>query len=226
MHQARAVGGDDVLGACPGMIADLVIAHLGGDGLLEDRKSAAKAAAFVRPRRGDELDALDLREQVHWLRVERLVQFGGFCMLQPAQRNAFVVESDAVRELRPRKGVDLLDVVQELDQLKGARPYFLHFRRLLDRIEIVAHMVGTAALRRDDIIEAREITHEESLCVRGLGIEPVIGHRLSATGLVARVYDVMAEALQELEGCNANYREEGIDEAGDEKTNAHPSLLQ
>jgi site-specific DNA recombinase len=29
-------------------------------------------------------------------------------------------------------------------------------------------MVGTAALRRDDIIEAREITHEESLCVGGL----------------------------------------------------------
>src|ERR1700736_4224858 len=48
MHQARAVGRYDVLGAGPGVVADLVITHLGGNDLLEDREGAAEAAAFVR----------------------------------------------------------------------------------------------------------------------------------------------------------------------------------
>ena len=33
------------------------------------------------------------------------------------------------------------------------------------------------------------------------------------------------EALQKFEGRDANFREERIDKAGDEETNAHPSLL-
>ena len=60
MHQARAVGRYDVLGAGLGVIADLVVAHLGRDDFLEDRERAAKAAALIGPRRRDELDPLDL----------------------------------------------------------------------------------------------------------------------------------------------------------------------
>src|SRR5215469_18282718 len=56
MHHARAVGRHDVFGAGAGVIADLVVAHLRGDGFLEDREGAAEAATFVRPQRGDELD--------------------------------------------------------------------------------------------------------------------------------------------------------------------------
>ena len=77
VHQARGVGRDDVFGAGLRVVADLVVAHLGRDDLLEHRERAAEAAAFVRPRRRDELDPLDLREQIHRLRKERLVQFGG-----------------------------------------------------------------------------------------------------------------------------------------------------
>ena len=86
--------------------------------------------------------------------------------------------------------------MQELDDLVGARPNFLHLSGLLDGIEIVAHVVDAAAGRRHDIIEAGEIAHEQHLGIGALGIEPAIGHRLSATGLIARVDDLVAEPLQ------------------------------
>jgi hypothetical protein len=136
------------------------------------------------------------------------------------------VEADAVRELRPGKGVRLLDVVQELDQFVGSRANLRHSRGLLDRIEIVTHVVDAATLRRHHVIEPGEVAHEESLGVGGLGIEAVIGHRLPAAGLVARVNDHMAEAFQKFEGRDPNFREEGVDETGDEEPDARHSLLR
>jgi hypothetical protein len=41
--------------------------------------------------------------------------------------------------------------VQELDQLEGVAPHLLDRGRLLDRGHVVAHMVGAAARRRDDV---------------------------------------------------------------------------
>src|SRR5262249_17994709 len=103
--------------------------------------------------------------------------------------------------------------------------YLLHVRYLLDRIEIVAHVMDAAPRGRYDVIETAEVADEQCLGIGALGVEPAIGHRLPAAGLVARVYDLMAEALQKLEGRDANFRKEGIDEARDEKPNAHHSLL-
>jgi hypothetical protein len=61
---------------------------------------------------------------------------------------------------------------------------------LVHRIaEIVAHMVDAAALWRHYVIEAGEVAHG------AIGVEAVIRHRLPAAGLVARVSDLMAEAL-------------------------------
>ena len=51
MHETGGVGRDDVLGAGARVIGDLVVAHLGGHDLFEDREGAAEAAAFVRSRR-------------------------------------------------------------------------------------------------------------------------------------------------------------------------------
>src|SRR5215472_14942227 len=130
-----------------------------------------------------------------------------------------------MREPGPGKRVDLLNVVQEFDELERALPYLLHLRCLLDRIEIVAHVMDAAPRRRHDIIETAEIADEQCLGIGALGVEAAIGHRLSAARLVARVYDLMAEALQQLEGRDANFRKEGIDEARDEKRNSHHSLL-
>src|SRR4051794_41777819 len=91
MHQARSVGRDDVFGAGLRVIADLVVAHLGGNDFIEDRESAAEAAAFVRSRRADEFDPVDLREQIHGLRKERLAQFWGGRPLLSAQRSPTVL---------------------------------------------------------------------------------------------------------------------------------------
>jgi len=73
MHQARAVGRDDVFGAGLRMVADLVVAHLGGNDLLEHREGAAEAAALVRARRPNKLDAVNFGKQVDGLGEERLV---------------------------------------------------------------------------------------------------------------------------------------------------------
>jgi hypothetical protein len=81
-------------------------------------------------------------------------------MLQATQRDAFVMEPDAVRELGPRKRVDSLDIVQKLDELVGSRTNLLHLIGLFHRVEIVAHMVDTASLWRHHIIEAGEVAHE------------------------------------------------------------------
>src|SRR5438046_3651628 len=147
-------------------------------------------------------------------------------MLQGPQGAAAVVQSDPMREVRPRKRGDLQDIVQELDDLESTRPYLFHRGGLLDRIEIVAHVVNAAAGRCDDIIESGEITHKQGLGVGALGVEAAIGHRLTATGLVTRVNDLVAKSLQELQGCDTNLREKGIDVAGDEEPDAHLSLLQ
>ena len=55
------------------VVVDLVVAHLRGHRLLEDRKRAAEAAAFVGTLRRDELDPFTLRQQVERLREGRLV---------------------------------------------------------------------------------------------------------------------------------------------------------
>src|SRR5713226_8889897 len=120
MHQTGSVSRDDVLGAGAGVIAHLVIAHLGGYDFLEDGERAAETAALVGTRRGDELDPLDLRQQIHWLGKKRLVQLGCARMSEAAQRTAAVVQPDAMRKSRPGKGVNLQDVVQELDDLVRA----------------------------------------------------------------------------------------------------------
>ena len=82
------------------------------------------------------------------------MKLGRLRMLQVTQRAAAVVQSDPVRKPGPGKAVGLLDVMQELDQLVGSRTHFFHFGRLLDGIEVVAHVVHAAAGGRHDIIEA------------------------------------------------------------------------
>jgi len=49
------------------LICDLVVTHLGGDRLLENAKSAAEAAAFIRPARRHEFDVAHLTAQIEWL---------------------------------------------------------------------------------------------------------------------------------------------------------------
>ena len=113
--------------------------------------------------------------------------------------------------------------MQELDQLVGAGADLLDRVGLLDGVEIVPHMVDTAAGRRHDIFEAGEVAHEQRLGVGRFRVEPTVRHRLGAAGLIVRVLDVVAEPLQQLEGCDADLREKCVDVARDKKPDAHPS---
>ena len=131
----------------------------------------------------------------------------GLRMLERAQRAAAVVQPDPMRKPGPGKRIDLQDVVQELDELVGARADLLHLGGLLDGVEIVAHVVDAAAGRRHDVIEAGEVAHEQRLGVGAFGIEPAVRHRLSAAGLIARIDDLVAEPLQQLERRDADLRE-------------------
>src|SRR5271166_1422464 len=126
-----------------------------------------------------------------------------------------------MRKPRPWERVDLQDIVQELDELEGAGANLRDLFRLLDGVEVAAHMVDAATLWRHHVIEAGEVAREQGLGGGGIAVEAVIGHRLPAAGLVARIYDLMAEALQKFEGRDPNFREEGVDETGYEEANAH-----
>jgi hypothetical protein len=86
-------------------------------------------------------------------------------------------------------------------------------------------MVDATAGGSDDVIKAREVAHEQRLGSGRLRIEPAVRHRLAATGLIARIVDIVAEPLQKLERGDADVREEGVDIAGNEKTDFHLSLL-
>jgi hypothetical protein len=86
-------------------------------------------------------------------------------------------------------------------------------------------VVHAAAGWRNDVVEAGEVAHEQRLRIGALGVEPAICHRLAAASLIARVVDVVAKPLKQLERRNADVGEKGVDVAGDEKPDSHVLLL-
>src|SRR5271170_794236 len=130
-----------------------------------------------------------------------------------------------MRKPGPGKRLYLLDVVEKFHELESARANLFHLRGLFDGVEVIAHMMNATTGWRDDIVEAGKISDEQRFGVGALRVEPGIRHRLPAAGLVAWVHDLVAEALKQLEGRNADLRQEGVDETWDEKTDAHGSLL-
>src|SRR4051794_2136022 len=202
------------------MVADLVVTHLGGHDFLKHRKGNAEAAAFVRARRTRELDSVNFRKQVDGFGEERLMQLGRKCVLEPAQRTATVVQADPMRKFGPRKRVDFLYVMQEFDQLESPRTHLLDVVGLLYR-EIVPYVVDATAGRRDDVIETREVAHEQRLGIGAFGVETAIGHWLAAAGLVAWIMDIVTEPLQKFERRDADLWEKGINVTGDEKPDPH-----
>ena len=75
MHQTRHVGGNDILGAGSMVILNFVVTHFRGDRLLEHRKRAAEATAFIRSTRLDKLDAAHFAQQVERFWRKRLIDF-------------------------------------------------------------------------------------------------------------------------------------------------------
>ena len=161
MHQARHVAGHDVFRAGLLVIVHLVVSHLRGDGLLEHRECPAESAALVGPLRRDEPDAFHLGKQVERLREERPSISDIFAVPQGTQRRASVVQPHGMRELGPRKFAHLEHVVHEFDELERAAAGLERLRGLRDRRQVVPYVVHAAAGRRDDVVEAREVPHEQ-----------------------------------------------------------------
>src|ERR1700676_3960407 len=107
VHEAGAVGRDDIIGFCLRKILDLVGAHLRRHTLVEDGKQASEAAALVGPRRGHQFEPIDLGQQRLWLGEMRLPQFRSPSMTQTAEGAAAVVQTHFVRKARPRERIDL-----------------------------------------------------------------------------------------------------------------------
>ena len=82
---------------------DLVVPHLGGDGLLEHREGAAEAAAFVGPLGRDELDPLHRGQQRARLVEGGLVDFRGLGLAQAAQASRSRCAGRPCAGIRPRE---------------------------------------------------------------------------------------------------------------------------
>jgi hypothetical protein len=87
-------------------------------------------------------------------------------------------------------------------------------------------MVHAAAGRRNYIIKAGKIPNEQRFRRGAVGVEPAVRHGLSATGLVAWIDDLVTEPFQQLECCDAYFREEGINVTRDEQPDAHLSPIR
>jgi hypothetical protein len=63
----------------------------------------------------------------------------------PSQGVTVIVVGDPMRELRPRERIDLDYIVKKLDEFKSIRPDLADNVCLLNRIEVIAYVVHTAA---------------------------------------------------------------------------------
>jgi hypothetical protein len=126
-----------------------------------------------------------------------------------------------VRELGPRKLAHVEDVVDEFDQLVGALPHVHDLGRLRYGGEVFPNMMRTAAGWRDDVVESREVPHEQRFSCRSVAVASAVAHRLAAARLVERVGDFDTEALEELERGDADLGKERVDIAGDEQRSFH-----
>ena len=141
VHEAGHVGGNEIFGAGAVMVLDLVVAHFSRNRLLEHRKRAAEAAAFIGSARGRELDA------------SHLTQESGLEKNGSSISEALAVRSVVQALCSPTlcgnsahgNSSTFHYIVQKLDQLVGAAANLLDRRCLRDCVEMFAHVVGTAA---------------------------------------------------------------------------------
>jgi hypothetical protein len=101
-----------------------------------------------------------------------------------------------MREASPWKSIGLLNIVQELDKLESAGANPFNLLGLLDGIEIDPYVMDATARRRDDVVKASEVTHEQRLSSGTVGVEAAVGHWQPAAGLIAWIDDLVPEALQ------------------------------
>ena len=82
-------------------------------------------------------------------------------------------------------------------------------------------MLDAAARRRNDILETGEDFTEQGFRPGRADLVPLVGHGLTATGLVFRVLDLDPEPLQQFEGGDTDLRINCVDVAGNKQGDLH-----
>src|SRR5712672_2174372 len=225
MHHAGAVGRDDVFRAGLRLVTNFVMAHLRRDPLLEDREGSTEAAAFIGARQLHHLDSAHLVQEVQRFGEGIGPALRHARMSEATQRVAVVVVGHTMRELRPGECLDLKYIVKKLHQVESAPPYLANRVGLRDRIEIVSNVMHATARGRDDIVVVLKVLDEQTFRRRRFRMASAVRHRLAAAGLIEGIFDLDAEALQQVESRDADVRMKGVDIAGGEKPDLHGSLL-
>jgi hypothetical protein len=92
---------------------------------------------------------------------------------------------------------------------------------MLNGVEVEPDVVDAASGRADNRVEILEAVDEVSLGGGRIVLATAVGHWLPAGGLVEWILDTAAELLEELQGRDAHFREEGVDVTGDEEPDFH-----
>src|SRR5271163_405220 len=88
--------------------------------------------------------------------------------------------------------------------------------------EFIPHMVCTATGGYNDVVERRKKPDEVFFGRAAVSLTSAVRHRLSATGLVERVFDVHPQSFQKLKRGDADLRIQSVHIAGNDQTNSHP----
>ena len=91
---------------------------------------------------------------------------------------------------------------------------------LFDGIEMASDLFDAATCWADDVVIAPKVLNKEVLGSCGIGLISAVRHRLSAASLVEREMHIEPKSLQKLQGSNSDLREDHVDIAGNEETNA------
>ncbi len=141
--------------------------------------------------------------------------------LQMPQRAATVMQADAMRKLGPRKFARADHVMQKFDEFIGVGADLPDFIGLLERGQMLAHVMDATRRRPDDVVVAGEVARKHALGAGCLGLRAAVGHRLAAAGLLLRIVDLDAEAFEQFERGDPHFGIERVDEARDKQGDFH-----
>ena len=155
-------------------------------GFLGHRERAAEAAAFVGARRRDELDALHAFQQGARLGKRRPGDLRRDASFRCRIALQLLCSPTRCGNSAHGNSAHLQHVVQEFGEFERARAHLAHGGGLLDRREMLAHMMHATRRRPDDVVVIREIAREHALGAGRFLLRAAVRHRLAAAGLLLR----------------------------------------
>jgi hypothetical protein len=142
-------------------------------------------------------------------------------MAEGAERAAAIVQADFVRKFSPGECLDLQHVMQVFHEFVGFGTEMPDTLGLWHRIEMFAQVMHATARRHDDGLEITEEIDEMGFRTAGGTLASIIRHGLPAAGLSLWINHVDPQPFQKLQAGDADFGEEGIDEAGNGEGDGH-----